>query len=80
VHSIKYGKKEIDIYNDVERVYSETRIDHNMIASDVFFNIGGIETLFPLLYNIAEQEHSKDFMYLLLTLVATSPLKCLLTY
>jgi len=80
VYVMKCNKKNIDVRNDVEGRYGDTRIDHNMATRDVFFNIGGIEILLPLLYNIAEQEHSIDFMYSLLVLIVILLLRVLWIY
>ena len=58
------GGKSIEVFNNVERVYQETKVEHNSIAKDVFLCIGGIKTLLPLLYALPEHILAADFMYL----------------
>ena len=45
----------IPVYNNVERVYQDTKILHNTPAKDVFINIGGVKTLFLLFHKLTEE-------------------------
>jgi len=64
VYCIQKGTKNLyDIYNYVERVYHETKIDHNIVAKDIFMDIGGIKTLLPLLNLLPTLEFSNEIMY-----------------
>ncbi len=61
------SKSVIDVFNHVERLYPEARVDHNTSARDVFLNVGGIKMLMPLLYRLAETSGATelhDFVYL----------------
>ena len=60
---INRSGKTIDIKNSVERVYSETIIDHNIMAKDTFINIGGIKTILPTLHKIAYRNPTSEFAY-----------------
>lgn len=42
----------IPVFNNVERVYQDTKILHNTPARDVFINIGGVRTLFLLFHKL----------------------------
>ncbi len=57
------GKTAIDVFNSVESLYKEVRIDHNVPAKEVFLNIGGLKPLMPLLYQLAEGSSQRDFAY-----------------
>ena len=54
------AKNVVDIFNHVERVYQEARIEHNTPAKEVFLNIGGIKILMPLLYQLAEYDTTPE--------------------
>lgn len=62
VLTIKHSGKNIDLFNDVERMYSDSRIDHNMSAADLLFNAGGIKVMLPFLHNIPSHHCSPKFM------------------
>ena len=69
IYCKKIGKHLIEINNQVERVYQQTKIHHNAPARDVFLSIQGISNLLPLLYELCEFDLNQEmttFKYILI--------------
>lgn len=68
----KIGKHSIEINNQVERVYPQTKILHNAPAREVFSTIQGISAIMPLLYELSEFNSNPDwnlYKYLYIPLI-----------
>ena len=61
IYNKKIGKHSIEINNQVERVYPQTKIHHNAPACEVFRSIQGISAVMPLLYELGEFNSNPDW-------------------
>ena len=71
VYVAKYRLK-----NQIQKIYKQTKVYHNMSAKDIFFNIGGTAALLPFLYNlsIAQHELRNDALEKVIELIIESAL------